>query len=109
MWHELEARYMPWRDYGDLAHPRAGGLWQEKRHIYVVPFYYIDYALALCCALQFWVRAQTDRGKALADFVTLCGRGGEAAFGELVRSAGLESPFAPGVLKDVVVAAGEAL
>ncbi len=106
MWRELEARYMPWRDYGDLAYPRAGGLWQEKRHIYVVPFYYIDYALALCCALQFWVRAQADRPKALADFVSLCGRGGEAAFGELVRSAGLQSPFAPGVLKDVVTAAG---
>ena len=108
MWRELEARYMPWRDYGDLAHPLAGGLWQEKRHIYVAPFYYIDYALALCCALQFWVRAQTDRPKALADFVALCGRGGEASFGELVRSAGLQSPFAPGVLQGVVTAASAA-
>jgi M3 family oligoendopeptidase len=105
MWRELEARYMPWRDYGDLGHPLAGGLWQEKRHIYNAPFYYIDYALASCCALQFWVRAQADRPKALADYVALCGRGGEAAFGELVRSAGLQSPFSAGVLEGVVTAA----
>ena len=108
MWRELEATYLPWRDYGDLAHPLGGGLWQEKRHIYVVPFYYIDYALALCCALQFWERARHDRPKALADYVTLCGRGGEAAFGELVRSANLRSPFEPGVLEGVVRAASAA-
>jgi hypothetical protein len=34
-----------------------------------------------------------------------CGRGGEAPFGELVRSAGLRSPFEPGALADVIAAA----
>jgi M3 family oligoendopeptidase len=105
MWQEVERRYLPWREYGDLAHPRAGGLWQEKRHIYLAPFYYIDYTLALCCALQFWTRAEVDRGAAIRDYVGLCGRGGEAPFGELVRSAGLRSPFGGDALRDVVDAA----
>jgi oligoendopeptidase F len=105
MWQEVERRYLPWRDYGDLAHPAAGGLWQEKRHIYLSPFYYIDYTLALCCALQFWTRAEADRGAAIRDYVGLCGRGGEAPFGELVRSAGLRSPFGGDALRDVVDAA----
>jgi M3 family oligoendopeptidase len=105
MWQEMERRYLPWRDYGDLAYPAMGGLWQEKRHIYVAPFYYIDYTLALCCALQFWVKAQTDRSTTLADYITLCGRGGEASFGALVASAGLRNPFEPGALADVVSAA----
>lgn len=73
-----------------------------------MPFYYIDYALALCCALQFWERARHDRPKALVDYVALCGRGGEAAFGELVASAGLRSPFEAGVLESVVRAASAA-
>jgi len=105
MWREMERRYLPWRDYGDLEHPLHGGLWQEKRHIYVAPLYYIDYTLALCCALQFWVRATKDRREALDAYITLCGRGGEAPFGELLRGAGLGSPFEPGTLEAVVAAA----
>lgn len=102
MWQELEQHYLPWRDYGDLAFPASGALWQEKRHIYCFPLYYIDYTLALCCALQFWKQADLDRGDALARYVALCARGGEAPFRELVRSAGLRQPFEEGTLEDVV-------
>ena len=102
MWQEMERRYLPWRDYGDLAHPAAGALWQEKRHIYVAPFYYIDYTLALCCALQFWTKADADRDATLDAYVALCKRGGEAPFRDLVRSAGLRVPFESGALEDVV-------
>jgi M3 family oligoendopeptidase len=105
MWQEMERRYLPWRAYGDLSFPAKGGLWQEKRHIYVAPFYYIDYTLALCCALQFWVRAETERDATLEAYVALCSRGGEAPFRELVRSAGLRSPFEEGTLTGVVSAA----
>ncbi len=102
MWQAMERRYLPWRAYGDLAFPAKGGLWQEKRHIYLYPFYYIDYTLALCCALQFWAKAGTDRAHALEAYVALCARGGEAPFGELVRSAGLRSPFDGEALGEVV-------
>ena len=102
MWQEVERRYLPWRDYGDLAYPAKGGLWQEKQHIYLSPFYYIDYTLALCCALQFWERATADRESALGAYVALCARGGDAPFQTLARSAGLRSPFEPGALEHVV-------
>lgn len=98
MWREVEGRYMPWRQWGDLAHPAAGGAWQAKMHVYAAPLYYIDYTLAQCCALQFWDRAARDSGEALAAYVALCGRGGEAPFQALVAGAGLTSPFAPGAL-----------
>ena len=109
MWQALERRYLPWRDYGDLDYPAKGGLWQAKRHIYALPFYYIDYTLALCCALQFWVKSLHDYDAALEAYVALAGRGGSAPFQELVRSAGLVSPFAPGALADVVSAAAKIL
>jgi M3 family oligoendopeptidase len=108
MWQEMERRYLPWRDYGDLTFPARGRLWQEKRHIFGLPFYYIDYALALCCALQFWALAGNDRARALEAYVALCARGGEAPFGELVRSAGLRSPFGGEALGDVVRTASAA-
>jgi oligoendopeptidase F len=74
-----------------------------------MPFYFIDYVLAQVCALQFWSRALTDRGAALHDYVALCTRGGSAPFGELTRSAGLDSPFDEGFLSAVVDQARAAL
>ncbi len=109
MWQRLERRYMPWTDYGDLAHPAMGGRWQAKPHIFGSPFYYIDYTLALCCAMQLWAQARHDPKDALARYVALCGQGGAAPFGELVAGAGLVSPFADGALADVVREAAEVL
>ncbi|MEO6913856.1 MAG: M3 family oligoendopeptidase [Candidatus Baltobacteraceae bacterium] len=100
-WKTLEARYLPWRKYGRIGYLNEGSLWQEKRHIYLYPFYYIDYTLAQCCALQFWAKSQDDYPGTLDTYLALCKRGGEAPFGELIKSAGLRSPFEPGVLRDV--------
>jgi M3 family oligoendopeptidase len=109
MWLEVERRYLPWRDYGDLEYPARGGRWQEQSHIYGVPFYYIDYTLALCCALQFWVRSQGDHQAAMADYVSLCRRGGSAPFRRLTAAAGLQSPFEDGALRSVMESARRAL
>lgn len=105
MWQQVEKMYLPWRDYGDLPHLPTGGFWQFQRHIYLNPFYYIDYTLAQTCALQLWARSQQDEPGTLAAYVALCKRGGEAPFQELARSAGLVSPFQPGCLKDAAAAA----
>ena len=105
MWQQVEARYLPWREYGDLQHPAQGGLWQEKQHIYCYPFYYIDYTLALCCAMQFWVKAEADLDNALAEYIALCQRGGNAPFQSLTSSANLVSPFKSGSLANVVAKA----
>jgi M3 family oligoendopeptidase len=102
MWQRLERLYMPWTDYGDLVYPAMGGRWQAKHHIYSSPFYYIDYTLAQCCAMQFWVRSRRDERATLDAYVALCGRGGLASFQGLVQSADLVSPFADGALADVV-------
>ena len=102
MWKRLEKIYMPWTDYGDLDFLLKGGRWQAKPHIYGSPFYYIDYTLAQCCAMQFWVKSRRDYSAAMKAYVELCGRGGSAPFQDLVRSAGLVSPFANGALADVV-------
>ncbi len=102
MWQEMERLYLPHRQYGDLPHVGEGGFWQFQRHIYLNPFYYIDYTLAQTCALQLWVRSQKDFPSTMEAYVELCRRGGEAPFQELARGAGLVSPFEPGCLRDVV-------
>ncbi len=102
MWHDLERRYLPELDWDSLPYPAKGGRWQLQRHIYHHPFYYIDYTLAQTCALQFWLAARRDRGDAMERYHRLCGLGGAAPFKELVRSAGLRSPFAESCLSDVL-------
>jgi M3 family oligoendopeptidase len=108
-WQEMERAYLPWVRYGDLPHVAHGGFWQFQRHIYLHPFYYIDYTLALTCALQFWQRSQRDHHEAMAAYVALCRRGGEAPFQQLAASAGLTSPFLEGCLNAVVAQARMAL
>ena len=109
MWQEMERTYLPWRDYGDLPHLPTGGFWQFQRHIYLSPFYYIDYTLAQTCALQLWVRAQQDAKGTLDAYNKLCARGGEAPFQDLAKSAGLVSPFQSGCLRDVAAQARKVL
>ena len=43
------------------------------------------------------------------DYVALCKRGGESSFQELVRSAGLTTPFERGCLADVITRSRDAL
>lgn len=109
MWQHVESLYLPDRDYGDLPHCKEGGLWQQQLHIYEVPFYYIDYALAQSVALQFWDLAEQDFPEALNRYVALCRRGGSQAFNGLVASADLRSPFESGCLAGVVETAKTAL
>jgi len=100
-WRELEALYLPHMQFGDLPHLPEGGRWQKQRHIYMSPFYYIDYTLAQCCALQFWVRSQQNFDQAMEDYLALCSRGGTMPFQELAQSADLKSPFQQGCLTEV--------
>lgn len=109
MWQSMEQMYLPHRDWDDLTYPAKGGRWQAQRHIYLTPFYYIDYTLAQCCALQFWVRGEKDFAQAMRDYVALCQRGGQVPFQELAKGAGLKSPFEPGALVDVVGQARQVL
>lgn len=109
MWREVEGTYLPWRDWGGIEHGVAGGRWHAQGHVFGAPFYYIDYVLAMTCALQFWARMHDDYDATLADYVELCKRGGEAPFQDLARSAGLVSPFTPGCLRTAVDRAAEFL
>lgn len=101
-WRELERKYLPYRDFSGNAYLEEGGFWQSQRHIYEAPFYYIDYTLAQVCALQYWKRFRETRQSAWSDYLSLCKAGGSAAFLELVRVGGLESPFDPGVLERAI-------
>lgn len=104
VWHELEQAYMPWRDYDGNEFLEGGGFWMQKQHIFLYPFYYIEYALAQICAFQFYLRMKQDRPAAWADYLRLCQAGGSLGYFDLLKLARLDNPFAEGTVEKAVSA-----
>jgi M3 family oligoendopeptidase len=109
MWQECERLYLPHRNYEGLPVYQSGRFWQRQRHIYVYPFYYIDYCLAQTVALQFWHASLQDRAGTMERYQRLCVMGGSKPFTELVSAVDLASPLQQGSLAQVVQTASERL
>ena len=101
-WHEIEREYMPWRDYDGNEFLEQGGFWMQKQHIFLYPFYYIEYALAQMGAFEFHGRAKRDRSEAWNAYLELCRKGGSIGYFELLASAGLSNPFADGTVEKII-------
>ncbi|UHA74556.1 M3 family oligoendopeptidase [Paenibacillus sp. 481] len=101
-WREIEKKYLPMRHFEQNDYLERGGYWQRQAHIFQNPFYYIDYTLAEICAMQFWKRMHEDWKPAWEDYLTLCRAGGSQSFTELVKLAGLNSPFEDGCVESVI-------
>lgn len=104
-WLELEATYRPDLDWADIPHYKTGGWWQRQLHIFMDPFYYIDYCLAQSVALMFWAEAQKDRDKAWDKYMRLMQKSGTLTFSDLLASVNLADPMKPGALAEVASAA----
>lgn len=101
VWRELEQTYMPWRSYDGNAFLENGGFWMQKLHIFVNPFYYVDYALAQMGAFEFYKKMTENKEQAWADYYKLCKSGGSRGYFETLAYAGLSNPFRDGTLKEI--------
>ena len=101
VWHEIEQEYMPWRDYDGNEFLEQGGFWMQKQHIFIYPFYYIEYALAQMGAFEFYGRSKRDRSEAWNSYLELCRKGGSLGYFDLLRSAGLSNPFEDGTVEKI--------
>jgi len=99
VWHEIEQTYLPWRDYDGVSFLEEGGFWMQKQHIFLYPFYYVDYALAQVCAFAFYGRMKQDQKSAWSAYLALCKAGGSKGYFELLKLAGLEIPFEDGAVE----------
>ena len=99
VWHEIEQKYMPWRDYDGNAFMEEGGFWMQKQHIFLYHFYYIEYALSQICAFQYYGRMKEDRAAAWADYLRLCKAGGTKGYFELLEIGNLLNPFREGTVE----------
>ena len=101
-WKRLLGIYMPWlRLDGAIPFYSEGMGWQRQHHIYVSPFYYIDYCLAQTVALEFWAMIQEDPDAAWEKYMAYTVQGGSDVFTGLLEKAGLGSPFDEATLRGV--------
>jgi oligoendopeptidase F len=100
--HTRDERKAAWKSLLD----RFGGLvdwsgyeeardhsWHRQLHIFLYPFYYIEYGIAQLGALQIWQRSLTDRAGAVANYKKALALGGSRPLPQLFEAAGIRFDF----------------
>lgn len=99
-WHETERKYMPWRSYDGNEFLEGGGFWMQKQHIFLYPFYYVDYAMAQLDAFSLY-KMKVEGGDAWGAYLKLCGMGGMYGYFETLERAGIPIPLEPETVRSV--------
>jgi len=109
--HQREERRAAWlalmdRFGGDVDwsgyEAARGALWHRQLHIFVVPFYYIEYGIAQLGALQLWANSKADKAKALRDYRSALALGGSRPLPELFSAAGCRFDFTAATVRPLV-------
>ncbi len=100
-WLELMERFggdVDWSGYSDARE----NLWHRQLHIFLHPFYYIEYGIAQLGALQVWANSRRDRAAALRDYQKALQLGGSRPLPELFKAAGCRFDFSAETVKPLI-------
>ena len=88
-------------DWSGFEEARAN-LWHRQLHIFLCPFYYIEYGIAQLGALQVWANSRKDGPQALADYKAGLAMGGARPLPELFERAGARFQFDTELFKPLI-------
>jgi oligoendopeptidase F len=77
-------------------------LWHRQLHIFIHPFYYIEYGIAQLGALQVWANSKQDKDKALNNYKDSLKLGGSRPLPELFAAAGCRFDFSQRTIRPLV-------
>ena len=80
--------------------------WHRQLHIFLYPFYYVEYGIAQLGALQVWANSKANRSKALGDYKKSLTLGGSRPLPELFAAAGSKLDFSAATIKPLIQLAG---
>jgi oligoendopeptidase F len=100
-WLELMDRFGGEVDWSGHEAARAH-LWHRQLHIFLNPFYYVEYGIAQLGALQVWANARSDPHGALRQYREALALGGSQALPALFAAAGCRFDFGPETLRPLV-------
>jgi oligoendopeptidase F len=104
LWHRLMSG-VDWTGFDEVV---ATG-WQRKLHIFLEPFYYVEYGLAQLGACQVWANALRDQAAAVASYRQALAFGGTKSLPELYAAAGAKFAFDAGTLGNIIALIEEKL
>ncbi|OJW19790.1 MAG: peptidase M3 [Planctomycetales bacterium 71-10] len=107
-WRGLIARFGGDVDWSGLESARDHS-WHRQLHIFLYPFYYIEYGVAQLGALQIWKRSLTDRAGAVASYRKALSIGGARPLPQLFEAAGAKFAFDGETIAPLMDAIGEEL
>jgi oligoendopeptidase F len=76
--------------------------WHRQLHIFIHPFYYVEYGIAQLGALQVWTNSRRDKAKALNDYKKSLTLGGSRPLPELFSAAGCKFQFDAATIKPLI-------
>jgi oligoendopeptidase F len=83
--------------------------WHRQLHIFLHPFYYVEYGIAQLGALQVWANSRRDKVRALNDYKKSLALGGSRPLPELFAAAGCKFQFDAATIKPLIQLAGTEL
>jgi oligoendopeptidase F len=100
-WLELMDRFGGDVDWSGHEPARAN-LWHRQLHIFLHPFYYVEYGIAQLGALQVWFNSKKDKPRALAAYHRGLALGGSRPLPELFEAAGCRFDFSRQTIEPLV-------
>ncbi|MGB1285895.1 MAG: M3 family oligoendopeptidase [Aggregatilineales bacterium] len=91
-WRELVARFLPKIDWTGLEDVMINR-WRKQLHIFLRPFYYVEYGLAQLGAVQVYANALEDQATALEQYRSALKLAGTAKLPDLYEAAGVKLAF----------------
>ena len=77
-------------------------VWQKQLHLFEVPFYYIEYAIAQLGAIAIWKNYKENPEKALEQYLEALSLGYSKPINEIYETAGIKFDFSVGYVEELV-------
>jgi oligoendopeptidase F len=107
-WLRLRSRFERGVDWEGLERERTIR-WYRQPHIFLSPFYYIEYGIAQLGALQVWRNSLHDRADAVARYRAALALGATRPLPEIFATAGARFSFEPELMGELVALVEEEL
>lgn len=87
-------------DWTDLQKEFGNG-WQKQLHLFEVPFYYIEYAIAQLGAIAVWKNYKENPEKALEQYLAALALGYTKPMNEIYETAGIKFDFSADYVREL--------
>lgn len=102
-WKEIFSRFGEgFVDWNGLEENQEN-LWQKQLHIFEVPFYYIEYAIAQLGAIAVWKNYKENPEKGLNQYLDALKLGYTKTIKEIYETAGIKFDFSAAYIKELAV------